>query len=529
MQAKSQLSRRALLSGAAASFALPWVPRGSRALSSPIVSDAAWRELDRNITGGVQRPGDPRFVPLTQPENLRYYNPPGLGGSPDPDAPFGVVRPHTAEEVAFAIKWARENNLPMVPRSGGHSYTGCSTVLGLVINSSAMQCVSVKHGLIEAGGGALFGNLLDTLRHIKTDCNTGCYTITHGRCRGVGLSAYLMGGGLSLDSPYAGMGCDRVEKVEIVLADGRCVIASDTEHQDLFWAVRGGGGGNLGFATKWWLNPLAVQEVAAFYGIWRLGDNNSRSVFRSLVRAFEKAPDRMGAQIIVSTSSATFAGPLRYEIRLACLLHGSREEFDAILGPTLAEADRAESNECKFSNCSSKVCLELPYWDAQEFFEIQAIPNRYQETSVFAPEVSDAFIDEMFDIWATWPASVAAARWSIYRLGGKVSTYAPDATAYVHRPYPWVISTDIDWNGCRSDDKQCINNLQVNLDWQRKVQNTFSEKLGGHGSFYNFPDPGLAEPARAYWGKNLPRLLEVKRRYDPDSVFTPPRNQGINS
>jgi FAD/FMN-containing dehydrogenase len=457
---------------------------------------------------------------------LRYYNPPGdPGGPPDPDAPFGVVRPHTAQEVAFAIKWARENNLPMVPRSGGHSYAGCSTVAGLVINSSAMQCVSVKHGLIEAGGGALFGNLLDTLRHIKTDCNTGCYTITHGRCRGVGLSAYLMGGGLSLDSPYAGMGCDRVEKVEIVLADGRCVIASenDIEHRGLFWAVRGGGGGNLGFATKWWLNPLAVQEVVAFSGTWRLSDN-ARSVFRSLLRTIEKAPDRMGAQIIVSTSPATVASPWRYEIRLACLLHGSREEFDAILGPTLAEADRAESNECKFNDCSSKVCLELPYWDAQEFFEIQAVPNRYQETSVFAPEVSDAFIDEMFRIWPTWPASVAAARWSIYRLGGKVSMYAPDATAYVHRPYPWVLSTDIDWSG--GDNKQRIDD---NLKWQRDVQNSFSTMLGTPGSFYNFPDPGLDEPARAYWGNNLPRLREVKRRYDPDSVFTPPRNQGINS
>jgi Berberine and berberine like len=97
MQAKSQLSRRALLSGAAASFALPWVPRGSRALSSPIVSDAAWRELDRNITGGVQRPGDPRFVPLTQPENLRYYNFPDPGLDKPARAYWGSNLPRLRE------------------------------------------------------------------------------------------------------------------------------------------------------------------------------------------------------------------------------------------------------------------------------------------------------------------------------------------------------------------------------------------------------------------------------------------------
>jgi FAD/FMN-containing dehydrogenase len=266
MQTKSRLSRRALLSGSAASLALPLLPRASRAQSAPAVSEAAWRELGRNITGGVVRPNDPRFVRLTQPENLRYYNPPAQPGlPPDPDAPFGVVRPHTAQEVAYALKWARDNNLPMVPRSGGHSYAGCSTVPGLVISSSAMQGVKVEDGLVVAGGGALFGNLLASLRDMKADNDTGRYTITHGRCSGVGLSAYLMGGGWALDSVYAGMGCDRVAKVEIVLADGQVVVASenDAEHRELFWGVRGGGGGNLGFATKWWLKPIQVEQVVA--------------------------------------------------------------------------------------------------------------------------------------------------------------------------------------------------------------------------------------------------------------------------
>ena len=161
MQTRSHLSRRALLSGSAASLALPLLPRSSRA-QSPAVSEAAWRELGRNITGGVLRPNDPRFVRLTQPENLRYYNPPaqpGTGG-PTPTRRSAWCDRITPQEVAYAIKWARDNNLPMVPRSGGHSYAGCSTVPGLVISSSAMQSVKVEDGLIEAGGGALFGHLL---------------------------------------------------------------------------------------------------------------------------------------------------------------------------------------------------------------------------------------------------------------------------------------------------------------------------------------------------------------------------------
>ena len=228
-----------MLAGTAASVALPLLPRRSRAQSQP--SEAAWRELGQNITGGVLRPNDPRFVRLTLPENLRYYNPPPQPGDgrPDPDAPFGLVRPINPKQVAYAIQWARDHNLPMVPRSGGHSYAGCSTVPGLVISSSAMQSVKIEDGLIVADGGALFGHMLDALRHVGAGGETGRHTITHGRCAGVGLSAYLMGGGLALDSVHVGMGCDRVAKVEMVLADtpdGRTVTASANENAGLFWA-----------------------------------------------------------------------------------------------------------------------------------------------------------------------------------------------------------------------------------------------------------------------------------------------------
>src|SRR5712671_80110 len=136
MQATSRLSRRALLSGTAASLAAPLVVRS--AFAQPAVSEAAWRQLASGVP--VLGPNDPRFVRLTQPENLRYYNPPANPGNTfDPDAPYAVAIPRTPQEVANAITMARNLGWPLVPRSGGHSYAGCSTVPGLVINSSAMK------------------------------------------------------------------------------------------------------------------------------------------------------------------------------------------------------------------------------------------------------------------------------------------------------------------------------------------------------------------------------------------------------
>lgn len=526
MQTKTHLSRRALLAGSAASLALPLLPRGSRAQSQP--SEAAWRELGQNITGGVLRPNDPRFVRLTQPENLRYYNPPAQPGDgrPDPDAPFGVVRPINPKEVAYAIQWSLDNKLPMVPRSGGHSYAGCSTVPGLVISSSAMQSVNIDEDRrVVAGGGALFGHLLAGLRDRKIPGReTGRYTITHGRCAGVGLSAYLMGGGWALDSVHAGMGCDRVEQVEMVLAGQKDpVIASEKDHKELFWAVRGGGGGNLGFATRWWLKPIEVDKVTAFSGIWRLA-GNAHSVFRTLLRALDAAPDTMGSEMTISTTSATIKSPWRYQINLSCQFHGSKADFDSILGAALAAADRAEQRDCWFENCSSKDLQEFPYWDAQEFFEVIASPNRYQETSLFAREISDDFIGAFFGVWPSWPGTASAARMTCYRLGGKVNTVPSGAMAFVHRSSRWIVTTDIDWSG--GDSPQVVDD---NLKWQRDVQNHFSTMLGNPGSYYNFPDPGLENHGRAYWGSNLPRLLQIKDRYDPHRVFNPPRNQGIVS
>jgi hypothetical protein len=330
-----------------------------------------------------------------------------------------------------------------------------------------------------------------------------------------------MGGGWSLDSPHAGMGCDQVAMAEIVLADGSVKVVSDTQNSDLFWAMRGGGGGNLGFVTKWWLRLTPVANVTVFSGTWRLKDN-ADGAFQALLRAIDAAPDRMGALISVARTAATVASPWPYQLKLVCQLHGTLDEFMAILGPSLAEADAAERAVCNFNDCSAQTLLELPYWDAQEFFAEHVLPNRYQETSLFTREISDKAVIELFRIWASWPGKVLGSHWAVYRTGGKVNTVAPDATAFPHRSSRWMITTDIDWSA--GDSPQAID---TNLRWQRDVHTALNGMLGGLGSFYNFPDPGLKDHAKAYWGSNLARLAGIKRQVDPQSVFTPPRNQGI--
>ncbi len=501
MHAQPRLTRRALLAGSVASLALPWVLRGARGTPALRTSDQPWKKLAEQMPGRVLGPDDPRFVGLTQPENLRYYNPPlSPDGPPDPDAPRAVARPQNAKEVAAAILWAREAGWPMVARSGGHSYAGCSTVPGLVVNAGAMRHVryNPNSSLLEVGGGALNADVFAALRDRHR-------TIVHGRCPAVGVSAFLMGGGIGLGMREHGVGCDQVESVELVLADGQKVKASaSNECKELFWAVRGGGGGNLGFATRWWLRTVPVDKLIIFTANWWSNDNKPE-IFKRLVRALEAAPEQMGAQMSVFATALN--SPLPNRISLTGQFRGPLAKFKAILDSALAGAEQ-------------KAVLELPYWQAQEFFGIGAVPNRYQEASLFADELSDALIEEAFSLSRTLPNTVARARLTFFLTGGRVNKIQPDATAFVHRSSQWLINPVVDeWpRGGNVDD---------DLTWQRKVLNTFSGILGRRNSYQNFSDPELDDHAQAYWGTNLARLSRVKAAVDPHSVFTPPRNQGI--
>lgn len=507
MLARPPLSRRTLLSGAAASLPLPWVLRGVRAANTTTIGDADWNKLAAQITGGViRRPdaahNDPRFVVLTKPENLRFYNPPASPQEIDENQPHAVVRPHGAKEIAAAILWARDIGCRMVPRSGGHSYAGCSTIGdGLVIHGGAMRSVRYRPelGLLEIDGGALNADIFDALR-------SGNRTIVHGRCPAVGISAYLMGGGIGLGMREAGVGCDLVHSVELVLANGSIVRASATnEFKDLFWAVRGGGGGNLGYATRWWLRTLPADKVVAFNLTWW---NGTPEIVKRLIQMLEPSPDQMGAQMSITASRLNSNGPNK--ITLIGQFRGPMAKFNGIIGKAFADADQ-------------KDIVELPYWEAQEFFELGAVPNRYQETSLFADSVSADLIDEAFRRMRLLPDTAAnpVSRLTFFLTGGRINKVAQDETAFVHRSSQWLINPILEWPDANGNSGE-------HLAWQRDLQNALAAMPGIKGSYQNFPDPELLEAhAEAYWGTNLARLAKVKQAVDPDGVFTPPRHQDI--
>lgn len=505
MTTMTGFTRRTLLGGAAASAALPWFPRVARA-EGPIPR-YDWDQLARAIKRPVLQPNDPRFVRLTQPENSYYFS------TKADEAPLAVVRPQTPSEVGIAIKWARDNNVPMVARSGGHSYAGCSTIHGLIINTGDLRSVrfDAANDLLDIGGGVLNGDIFAALKDVRYHGIPGGAAIVHGRCGAVGASAFLMGGGIGFDMRGYGIGSDLVDSVDIALADGsvvRNVSAKQGHNPDLFWAVCGGGGGNLGIATGWRLRPFAVAETVVFTATWD-GTTETQPMFARLIRGLEQAPDNLGAQITVAAPKPGSKDAPSPSIHLTGQFRGTRKAFDAAMRHLLDGA-------------SSQAVVDGPYWGVQAFLDQTPVPNKYQETSLFAGFLSDRAIDTTYQQLRGWAGASATAHVTFFRTGGRVNKRPAIASAFVHRSSEWLANTSLDLSDCASDDA-----VKANIVWLRGFHDALHAALPSLGSYQNFPDPGLANHREEYWGINLKRLQAMKRKLDPDFVFTPPQHQQI--
>jgi FAD/FMN-containing dehydrogenase len=395
----------------------------------------------------------------------------------------------------------------MVLRSGRHSYAGCSIVPGLIIHTGRMR--GVRHlgdGVVGVDGGARNGDIYRVLADAKGDVGGDGLATTLGRCPGVGAGAFLLGGGIGFAMREHGLGCDAVQQIEVALPDGKVVRASPNENDELFWALRGGGGGNLGAALHFTLRAAKAAPMTSFKFVW---DSKVEDVFARLAHSLEGAPDRMGTKLTVEATRRGSGHPNK--VQVLGQLRGSQDEMRAILAAAFAV--RAPS---------TSTVQTTPYWQAQKFLSEPGPPAYYQETSRYCGALTDRIVDEVFRRCRTWPGTHAEAVFKMFHVGGRIRTIPAAATAYVHRDAEWLTGTELNWT---AKDHPAV--VDANLSWQRDFHEACAALMPQGGSYQNFPDPGLANPAAAYYGANLPKLREIKRRIDPDNVFSPPRRQGM--
>jgi FAD/FMN-containing dehydrogenase len=414
--------------------------------------------------------------------------------------PEGIAICATPQDAAACVTWARETGVPFAVRSGGHNYGGFSNSDGLVIDVKGMRSVSVDPaaGTATVAGGANNADVGDGLKPY------GVY-FPGGRCPTVGVSGLTLGGGWGFSNRHLGMTCDSLIATEVVTASGDIVTASETEHPDLFWAVRGGAGGNFGVHTSFTFDVVPTNDVTVFQLAWSGG--GAAALIDAITRMQVDGPRELGLRVAVrSQSRMPLSQPAPLDIDLIGLYWGPATDVEELLAPV----ERIQTAE-------SRTVQGMGFPAARAFLSATTPEGAYQVKTGF---VQDALPAEGVVTMLEWisampgvPSRAQESTAGLYCWGGKVNDLAPDANAFIHRNADFLFKCEVLWEP--EDDPDLI---VANLDWVEAYHAAMQPYLSG-GAYQNFTDRSQSDWERAYYGENLERLVEVKRAWDPDNLF----------
>lgn len=486
--ARTGLSRRAVLAGGASLAAVAIAGRASLALEEPKVPPSAWAELRRRLNGPLLRPEDSGFAEVAKPFNLVFAN----------RLPAGIARCRNEADIATALRWCRENGVPLAARGGGHNYAGYSTTKGLLIETSGLRQFRFdrENGRLTVGAGLKNGDVRMSLGELGAG-------IVHGRCSNVGIAGFLLGGGVGFNMRRNGVGSDLLVSSRMVDAAGEVRTLSADENQDLFWACRGGAGGNFGINTSFELATFPVSEVTVFHLRWQ---ENTEETLATLLTVLDRGPNALGARVAVAAPRpGRNEGPL---IDLLGHMFATRDEVLDLLGPALRVAPT-----------SMELIETLPYWKGQDVLAEHSAHDYYRERSRFVREpLSDKALATVFDFIGRYPGQNGSGMFKLFQTGGAMNAVPAADTAFVHRDSRWLLTVANVW--AEQEEPARVNAASEWMDAFYAAMLPYC----GEGAFQNFPDPDLSDWAQQYYGANLPRLQRVKAQVDPDNLFRFPQS-----
>lgn len=454
---------------------------------NPTEPTGIWKDLQGALKGQLLQSGSMDYFTIAKPWALQYSG----------TMPGGIARCVDEADVQTCINWARKNKVAIVARSGGHSYGGYSMTTGLMVDVSLMNNVSYDSatGNAVVGGGARNKDVYAALRAPSV-------AVTHGRCKEVGVAGLVLGGGIGFNMRAHGLTCDQLVSTRIVTADGAAKVCSATENANLFWAVRGAGGGNYGIHTEFTFRPFPVNTITVFNIYW---DTKTREVFEVLQAMLVAAPSTVGAKLSVSVMRD---GPENaVTVSLLGQYVGPKSDVISMLSEVYSVA-------APFS----QDILEKSYWDGQEFLSEEGAPEYSHERSRFAyGAISNSGIDAIFRNIDAWPGTRVAGTWKFFLMGDAIKNTSAQETAFVHRDAAMITSIELEW---LPEDQGA--DLEANFAWLDAFHNEMEQYTSAE-CYQNFIDRRQNNYLEAYYGTNLARLQQVKQQVDPTNMFTYPQ------
>jgi FAD/FMN-containing dehydrogenase len=477
----TELDRRRLLDragrAALAASVVPWW-RLPRLLDT---ADPRVRTLARELRGDVIGRGASGYGTARLLRNTRF----------DGIEPLAVAYCETAEDVARCVRWATRNGVRLASRSGGHSYGGYSSVAGgLVVDVSRMRAVTIaSNGKTAAiGAGTQLGAVYEQLWNARR------VTIPAGSCATVGIAGLTLGGGHGFTSRAFGLTCDSLRSLRMVTADGNVLDVSATEHPDLLWASRGGGGGNFGIVTSFRFAVHPIGPVSTFTVEWPWSD-----AARALAAWQDWAPHAPpGLFSVFSLSAAAGGAP---SVRAAGQYLGPKGTLAGLLGP-LVNAGAPT----RVSTVDRDWPAATRYWGGGQGRETFAAASDYA-VRLLSPAGVRALLD---GVEARTHGPAGGANVLLDSYGGAIRRTPQGGAAFAHRNALFSFQEITSWAPGGP--------AAANLAWLRAFHASLRPYVSG-AAYVNYIDPGQRDWQQAYYGTSLKRLQAVKRKYDPRQVF----------
>lgn len=409
--------------------------------------------------------------------------------------PAVVIRCASVGDVAAAVNFARENELDLAVRGGGHSVPGFGTCDdGVVIDLSGMRTVTVDaaNRTARAEGGATWGDFNDAT-HAHGLATTGGIIST------TGVAGLTLGGGIGYLARGFGLSCDNLISADVVTADGQSVVASEDENADLFWALRGGGG-NFGVVTSL---EFRLHPVETIYGgpmFFEVDD--AATVLRFYREFIADAPEELGG-----FPAWQIAPPLPFipENR-----HG--DTFLAFVACWAGPIDQGEAMLMPIHDVAPVVAEhvgEMPYPALNSAFDALVPPGlQHYWKANFVTELTDAAVDAHVEHGPKVP--VVNSTVHIYPINGACHRVASDATAFAYRDANFAPVIAGMWPDASQNE--------ANTRWVRDYYDA-TAPLSEEGGYINFMAGDDQNRIKANYRGNYDRLVQVKRTYDPDNLF----------
>ena len=443
----------------------------------------AFETLDDRLRGELLRPGDDGYDEARTLWNARIDRTPAV-----------IARCTGAADVIAAVGAAREHDPRLAGKGGGHHVSGAAVCDdGLVIDLGPMDGVRVdpdaKTARVQAGA-----------TWADVDHETGAFglAVPGGQDPNIGVAGLTLGGGVGWLSRKYGLTSDNLLSADVVTADGELVHASEEEHPELFWALRGGGG-NFGVVTSFEFQLYEVEEV--FAGSLIYPHEEFHAVARSYREFVADAPPeaRLLFGSMVLPAKPVFPEAVRdsrVAIVIACYV-GSPEEGERVLAPLRERGDPHMDS-----------LRRRPYTAFQRAGDSGG-SMRTDLRSQYLATLPDGAIETMAEYAEAAPS--AGATVFVSPRGGAETDPPSDATAYPHRDAAHHLLIEARWDACERDDEH--------VAWVREFHEAVRPYTTGAAAMNFLTDGEGRDRIRAAYGDNYDRLAEIKAEWDPENLF----------